>query len=129
MTRSSTSRAQPVQPSTTPASLTHVELIWREKQIEHWIRFGREVQERILDRRRHLIVALAQAVDQRPLAGRRRASGGAALAPTGDPVRLGLFAVLVVGAANVLDPSLLRAAGIDPQAVQKAWSGRFDRRP
>lgn len=38
----------------------------------------------------------------------------------------GSGSVLVVGAANVLDPSLLRAAGIDPQAVQKAWSGRFD---
>ena len=38
----------------------------------------------------------------------------------------GSGSVLVVGAANVLDPSLLRAAGIDPQAVQKAWAGRFD---
>ncbi|MCB1544405.1 MAG: hypothetical protein KDJ30_09070, partial [Rhodoblastus sp.] len=38
----------------------------------------------------------------------------------------GSGSVLVVGAANVLDPSLLRAAGIDPKAVQKAWSGRFD---
>jgi len=55
MTGSSTSRTQPVQPSTGPASLTHVELIWREKQIEHWIRFGREVQEQILDRRRRIL--------------------------------------------------------------------------
>ena len=62
MTRSSTSRAQPVQPSTTPASLTHVELIWREKQIEHWIRFGREVQERILDRRRRILSFPAGAI-------------------------------------------------------------------
>lgn len=62
MTRSSTSRAQPVQPSTTPASLTHVELVWREKQIEHWIRFGREVHERILDRRRRILSFPAGAV-------------------------------------------------------------------
>ncbi|PPD15182.1 MAG: glycosidase [Methylobacterium sp.] len=55
MTGSSTSRAQPVQPSTGPASLTRVELVWREKQIEHWIRFGREVQEQILDRRRRIL--------------------------------------------------------------------------
>ncbi|NTJ63191.1 DUF2840 domain-containing protein [Agrobacterium rhizogenes] len=32
--------------------LTHVELIWIEKKIEHWIRFGRESQERMLDRKR-----------------------------------------------------------------------------
>lgn len=45
---------------------------------------------------------------------------------TGALPQKGSGSVLVVGAANVLDPSLLRAAGIDPQAVQKAWSGRFD---
>ena len=36
-------------------NLTHVELIWIEKQIEHWIRFGHEVAEQILDRRRRLL--------------------------------------------------------------------------
>ncbi len=36
-------------------SLTHVELIWIEKQIEHWIRFGQEVAEQILDRRRRIL--------------------------------------------------------------------------
>jgi hypothetical protein len=36
-------------------SLTHVELIWIEKQIEHWIRFGHEVAEQILDRRRRIL--------------------------------------------------------------------------
>jgi len=45
---------------------------------------------------------------------------------TGALPQKGSGSILVVGAANVLDPSLLRAAGIDPQAVQKAWSGRFD---
>jgi hypothetical protein len=36
-----------------PASdtLTHVELIWFEKRIEQWIRFGHDVAEQILDRR------------------------------------------------------------------------------
>ncbi len=45
---------------------------------------------------------------------------------TGAIPQKGSGSVLVVGAANVLDPSLLRAAGLDPQAVQKAWVGRFD---
>lgn len=36
-------------------SLTHVELIWVEKEIEHWIRFGHEVTEQILDRRRRIL--------------------------------------------------------------------------
>ena len=35
--------------------LTRVELTWREKQIEHWIRFGRDVEEMILDRRRRVL--------------------------------------------------------------------------
>jgi hypothetical protein len=32
--------------------LTRVELIWLENQVEHWIRFGRDVAEEIIDRRR-----------------------------------------------------------------------------
>ena len=36
-------------------TLTHVELIWLEKQIEHWIRFGRDVAEQILDRRQRIL--------------------------------------------------------------------------
>lgn len=35
--------------------LTQVELVWVEKQIEHWIRFGREVREQVLDRRRRIL--------------------------------------------------------------------------
>jgi hypothetical protein len=38
-----------------PDSLTHVELIWLEGRIEHWIRFGRDVAEQILDRRRRIL--------------------------------------------------------------------------
>jgi len=34
---------------------TQVELVWIEKQVEHWIRFGREVREQILDRRRRIL--------------------------------------------------------------------------
>jgi hypothetical protein len=40
---------------TSPEMLTHVELIWLEKRIEHWIRFGRDVAEQILDRRRRVL--------------------------------------------------------------------------
>ncbi|WGD53516.1 DUF2840 domain-containing protein [Bradyrhizobium sp. CB1650] len=33
-------------------AFTHVELTWIEKRIEHWLRFGRRTEEKILDRRR-----------------------------------------------------------------------------
>ena len=36
-------------------NFTQVELIWLEKRIEHWIRFGHEVEDRILDRRRRVL--------------------------------------------------------------------------
>ena len=36
-------------------TLTHVELIWVEKQIEHWIRFGHNVAEYVLDRRQRVL--------------------------------------------------------------------------
>lgn len=35
--------------------LTHVELTWIEKKIEYWIRFGDDVHEQILDRRRRVL--------------------------------------------------------------------------
>lgn len=38
-----------------PYDLTEVELTWIEKRIENWIRFGREVGEQILDRRRRVL--------------------------------------------------------------------------
>ena len=34
--------------------LTHVELTWIEKRIENWIRFGQEVRDEVLDRRRRV---------------------------------------------------------------------------
>ena len=37
------------------SGLTHVELLWLEKRIENWIRFGRDVEETILDRRRRIL--------------------------------------------------------------------------
>ncbi|MBS0989435.1 DUF2840 domain-containing protein [Acetobacter okinawensis] len=37
------------------AALTTVELTWIEKRIEHWVRFGHPVEDRILDRRRRLM--------------------------------------------------------------------------
>ena len=36
-------------------TLTYVELIWLEKQTEHWIRFGRDVAEQIVDRRQRIL--------------------------------------------------------------------------
>ena len=36
-------------------ALTWVELVWYEKRIERWIRFGQVREERILDRRRRLV--------------------------------------------------------------------------
>lgn len=38
-----------------PDHLTCVELVWIEKQTEHWIRFGHEVREQVLDRRRRIL--------------------------------------------------------------------------
>jgi hypothetical protein len=38
-----------------PPFTTLVELTWREKRIEYWIRFGRQSYEQILDRRRRLV--------------------------------------------------------------------------
>jgi hypothetical protein len=49
---------QPLPPRVVPPShrradaLTHVELTWIEKKIEHWLRFGRRAEQKILDRRR-----------------------------------------------------------------------------
>lgn len=37
------------------ASLTAVHLLWVEKRVERWIRFGRVVHEEILDRRRRVV--------------------------------------------------------------------------
>lgn len=36
-------------------SLTHVELIWIEQRLEHWLRFGDAVHERILSRRTRVL--------------------------------------------------------------------------
>ncbi|MBI1246117.1 MAG: DUF2840 domain-containing protein [Alphaproteobacteria bacterium] len=43
-------------------TLTHVDLTWIEGRIEHWLRFGREAQGRILDRRRRVVSFDADAV-------------------------------------------------------------------
>jgi hypothetical protein len=47
-------RGEPM-PAAPPDTLTEVELTWIEKRIENWIRFGREVGEQILDRRRRVL--------------------------------------------------------------------------
>lgn len=43
-------------------ALTEVELIHLEGKIERWVRFGREVHERILDRRRRVLAFAPDAV-------------------------------------------------------------------
>ena len=37
------------------SDLTHVELVWLEKRIENWIRFGHPAEEQILDKRRRIL--------------------------------------------------------------------------
>ena len=37
------------------SDLTHVELLWLEKRIENWVRFGQAVEEQILDKRRRIL--------------------------------------------------------------------------
>jgi hypothetical protein len=44
-----------VTPASPPPFTTLVELTWVEKKIEHWIRFGHQTYEQILDRRRRVI--------------------------------------------------------------------------
>lgn len=44
------------------STLTHVELIWIEKRTEHWIRFGRVAQDRIIDRRRRAVSFRSSAI-------------------------------------------------------------------
>ena len=51
--------------------LTHVELIWLEKRIEHWIRFGHNVAEQILDRRRRILSFAPERLRLCPLGGER----------------------------------------------------------
>jgi len=43
-------------------NLTRVALIWIEQQIEHWIRFGHDVAEQIIDRRRRILSFAANSV-------------------------------------------------------------------
>lgn len=38
-----------------PPFTTLVELTWREKRIEYWIRFGRQIYEQVLDRHRRFV--------------------------------------------------------------------------
>lgn len=38
-----------------PANHSQVELVWIEKQVEHWLRFGRQAGERIIDRHRRMV--------------------------------------------------------------------------
>jgi Protein of unknown function (DUF2840) len=47
--------AEPLSSALPSDHLTHVELIWVEKKIEYWIRFGRVAHEQILDRRRRIV--------------------------------------------------------------------------
>ena len=37
------------------SDLTHIELLWLEKRIENWIRFGHHAQEQILDKWRRIL--------------------------------------------------------------------------
>ncbi|PSJ56245.1 DUF2840 domain-containing protein [Pseudaminobacter soli (ex Li et al. 2025)] len=54
MTRGTTSDAGRTAASR-PNDLTHVELTWVEKKIEHWLRFGTAAHVQILDRHRRTL--------------------------------------------------------------------------
>jgi len=59
--RQAAERAQAARTPTVPTALasrsrlTEVELTWIEKKLEHWIRFGRIAQDRILTRRTRVV--------------------------------------------------------------------------
>lgn len=38
-----------------PDNMTHVQLTWIDKRVEHWIRFGRIAKDEIVDRRRRIV--------------------------------------------------------------------------
>ena len=42
-------------PSHAMDGLTRIELTWIENQVEFWIRFGKDVEDKILDRRRRVL--------------------------------------------------------------------------
>lgn len=42
-------------PEAHPNLYTQVELIWFEKQIEHWLRFGHAASDRVIDRSRRIL--------------------------------------------------------------------------
>ncbi len=44
-----------VQNTHQPGDLTQVELTWRDKRIEHWIRFGRIAEEQRIDSHRRIV--------------------------------------------------------------------------
>jgi Protein of unknown function (DUF2840) len=44
------------------SELTHVELRWRKQRIENWIRFGRTVEEHVIDRQRRVVSFAADSV-------------------------------------------------------------------
>ena len=63
-------------------ALTHVELTRPEKRIEHWIRFGRIAEEKILDRRRRIVGFRRWAALGLSCAGRRTTSARSSPAST-----------------------------------------------
>ena len=56
------------------SDLTHVELLWLEKRIENWIRFGRAAEEQILDKKRRILSFAGPAASLRSCAGPRTIS-------------------------------------------------------
>lgn len=46
---------QPEVPRPDPAATTLVDLIWQEKRVEHWLRFGRPCHEHRFDRQRRTV--------------------------------------------------------------------------
>ena len=63
------------------SDLTHVELLWLEKRIENWIRFGHAAEEQILDKRRR-ILSFAPGSILRSCVGRRTTSAQSSRAST-----------------------------------------------
>jgi hypothetical protein len=55
-------RSSASPPGIPGSTLTHVELVWVEKRIEHWIRFGRVAQDRIIDHRRRAVSFRSNAI-------------------------------------------------------------------
>ena len=91
-----------VPPAIPVDGLTRVELTWIEKKVEYWIRFGKEKEEQILDRRRRTLSFASNSI----FAGQGSQRAGSA-SLLGSPVRAKAATVFIMAAESARRPGAL----------------------